>query len=510
MVLRKDYQIQLAGAYAANKSDHALLLKSAGLKENAIVVKSKLLGIDSATKALLVKWIGSVPLPTGAQIVALLEALTGNARLKAEAVRILDAGGYWDVGDVEAVLAATGNWATKRVSKGWYTGGIITCDPGALTVDVTSGTGNWGGTRNISWSATSNLVITANVLNYIYVDTADSTVKNTTVKATADAQIPLAIVLANATEGIKISPYRIEISDFHYSVHHYLENIIGPVCGTGMGVSINTPVDLNIVVDTGAFHWGLFHFAYTTESPCSFTYWHKVTSVGITRWVKTVTQTDINNAKYNLDTAGVWSYANLGANKYRKDLVCVSPRTDGTIRIAVVLGQDQFNSLSAARNGAIPTLGDLETLGFASLAYVIIKQGATSIAEFGDMRPLVGRYGAMQDHGSLLGLQDNDHPQYMLKISVTINDEASIALEDYISSMTGILWTVETTQASAVGSFFLRGGVDSVTKINDPLDVLDVADTDGKLCCLADGDGTYTLKNRLGGDYNFYLTFLGS
>ncbi|GAH84502.1 unnamed protein product, partial [marine sediment metagenome] len=100
-------------------------------------------------------------------------------------IPILDSGGYWDVENVEDVIAQIGNYAINRVSKGWYTGGIVTCNAGALTVDVTSGTGNWGGTRDVSWDATPNIVITADVLNYIYVDTADSIVKNTTVKATA-------------------------------------------------------------------------------------------------------------------------------------------------------------------------------------------------------------------------------------------------------------------------------------------------------------------------------------
>lgn len=333
----------------------------------------------------------------------------------AAGISIADAGEYWDVENVEDVIAQIGDYSTNRMSKGWYTGGVVTCDAGALTVDVTSGTGNWGGTRNIAWDATPNIVITADVLNYIYVDTADSNVKATPTRATADAQIPLAIILADATEGIKISPYRVEVSDFHYNLHHYLQKIIGPVCETGMGVSINTPGNLNIVVDTGGFHWGLFHYAYTTESPCSFTYWHKVTTLGVTRWVKTVTQTDISNAKYNLLDTGVWSYADLGGNKYRKDLVCAAPKTDETIHIAVILGQEQFNSISAAREGAIPTLGDLETMGLASLAYVIIKEGAATISETGDMRPLVGQYGSTQDHGSLAGLGDDDHTHYMLK-----------------------------------------------------------------------------------------------
>jgi len=371
---------------------------------------------------------------TGTLTAATAHILSGS--VPASIVTVNDSAGYWDVSNVEDSLAQIGNWATNRVSKGWYTGGTVTCNAGVLTVNVSSGTGNYSGTRDISWSDTSNLSITANTLNYIYVDTADSVVKNTTTKATADAQIPLAIVLTDATEGIKISPYKIAISDFHYQIHHYLKKIIGPVCESGMGVSINTPSDLNIVVDTGAFHWGLFHYDYTTTSPATFTYWYKLTSGATTYWTKTTSQTSCNTAKYNLNTAGSWSYADLGGGKYRKDIVCIVPKTDGTLHIAIVLGQEQFNNLAQARNGSIPTLGDLETMGFASLAYIIYQQGDTDITEVGDMRPLLGQYGAMQDHGSLTGLGDNDHPQYMLGATYDSNEDGIIADAQIASDVT--------------------------------------------------------------------------
>jgi len=425
----------------------------------------------------------------------------------AQNVEVTDANNYWNVSNSEDIFDQIGNYTLNRVSKGWYTGGVVTCDTGALTVDVTSGTGNWAGTRNVSWDAASNVAITADALNYIYVDTADSTVKNTTTKAIADAQIPLAIVLANATEAIKISPYKIEISDFHYQVHEYLKRVIGPVCETGMSVSINTPSDLNIVVDTGAFHWGLSHYEYTTESPCSFTYWHKVTDGGTTRWVKTTSQTSINNTKYNLNTAGDWSYADLDGNKYRKDLICVAPKTDGSLVIAVILGQEQFSNLSDARNGAIPTLGDLELMGFASLAYVIIKQGASSIAEVGDMRPLLGQYGAMQDHGSLTGLSDNDHPQYMLVDSPKLGDDldaqnhsiynvlgigTGAVSAPVVRAATLVVAANDSSTKSKAQADYICDGVDDQVEIQAAIDALPAQG--GKVLLL---EGTYLTKSPI-------------
>jgi len=86
MALRQDHKLAEIHAFAVDKSDNALLLKSKGLAQNTKVVKSKLIGIDPNTKALLVKWIDSLPggengAMTGEQIVALLEALAIGSRL---------------------------------------------------------------------------------------------------------------------------------------------------------------------------------------------------------------------------------------------------------------------------------------------------------------------------------------------------------------------------------------------------------------------------------------------
>ncbi len=69
MALRQDHQLAHIDAYAVNKSDNALLLKHAGIATAAKVVKSKLMGIDPTTKALLVRWIDAAPFPIRGTII---------------------------------------------------------------------------------------------------------------------------------------------------------------------------------------------------------------------------------------------------------------------------------------------------------------------------------------------------------------------------------------------------------------------------------------------------------
>ncbi len=116
MTLRQDHQLQSINAFATDKRDNALLLKSEGLAQNTKVVKSKLLGIDPDTKALLVRWVDSLPgggngAMTGAQIVEILEALIGDARLSHTALDDVVSGShhikYTDAEAVAAVASET-------------------------------------------------------------------------------------------------------------------------------------------------------------------------------------------------------------------------------------------------------------------------------------------------------------------------------------------------------------------------------------------------------------------
>lgn len=58
---RQDQLLAHMNAYAVDKESNALLLKHMGVAGQSKVVHTKLLEIDPTTKALLVKWVGSIP-----------------------------------------------------------------------------------------------------------------------------------------------------------------------------------------------------------------------------------------------------------------------------------------------------------------------------------------------------------------------------------------------------------------------------------------------------------------
>lgn len=67
MAQRKDDQLAATKTFALEKDSYELLLKSIGVSSGeAVLAKEKLIAIDPVTKALLVKWVDSLPTEEGA------------------------------------------------------------------------------------------------------------------------------------------------------------------------------------------------------------------------------------------------------------------------------------------------------------------------------------------------------------------------------------------------------------------------------------------------------------
>jgi hypothetical protein len=93
---------------------------------------------------------------------------------------------------------------------------------------------------------------------------------------------------------------------------------------------------------------------------------------------------------------------------------------------------------------------------------------------------------------------------------ITLADDATIALETILPRNQGTLIIAVSSSSDVAGSVYLGGDGDVVTEISDPFAKIVNTDTDTNLCIIADGDNTYTLKNRLGGSRTFTLMFIGA
>lgn len=90
---------------------------------------------------------------------------------------------------------------------------------------------------------------------------------------------------------------------------------------------------------------------------------------------------------------------------------------------------------------------------------------------------------------------------------VTLADDASVALETNFGSG-GILTIVENLNYVA-GQANIRSSANDVIIVASGAGTFVNTDTDTKVCILADLDGTYSLKNRLGSSVTFIIQYIG-
>lgn len=97
----------------------------------------------------------------------------------------------------------------------------------------------------------------------------------------------------------------------------------------------------------------------------------------------------------------------------------------------------------------------------------------------------------------------------------TVADDGIVALETILPGNQGILSlvSINQTERRGAGIVFLNGDDDSVDEMEDPTGFLSTSGstgTDNLFYIYADGDSTYSLKNRLGSEKTFVVTYLGA
>jgi len=150
-----------------------------------------------------------------------------------------------------------------------------------------------------------------------------------------------------------------------------------------------------------------------------------------TNWVKdTATQYPLKQgstrAQYNLNTAGSWSAVDLDQNKFGISWIIATNNLNEPI--LAILGQNTYNTQGEAEAATWASL-DLNSLpifelrplykiiyatnnGYANVPHArftaVIDLRATNTGSLGSVAIPVS------DHGSITGLLDDDHPQYLL------------------------------------------------------------------------------------------------
>lgn len=282
----------------------------------------------------------------------------------------------------------------------------------AKTVDITDTEGLW----------------------YCYFVGSTLTASQTAWDIAAGTAAPVAIIYWDATNNTAIYvgwEAHNWVMDKH--THAYLHHTFGTRWETGLGVSIN---GANLDVSAGEIHdedieiavedlatAGLWHQDLT---PLNAPIFYRSGASGVWRKIApstTPVRIVANVPQVNTYSGGTWALVDVAANRYFVYWVLATNDTNDPVWL--VPGQEDADTLTATRDGnrlADMAFGNLPTAEHKVLARVIMRRQAGSpyysLTEVNDYRNVTDEPSSagavIGDHGALIGLNDDDHPQYLL------------------------------------------------------------------------------------------------
>jgi hypothetical protein len=347
---------------------------------------------------------------------------------------------------------------TRQASTmGRMTGGAITVSSGR-TISVSAGTGFIkvaGVITEISW-ATTTPTIPANETHYIYVNsTGGGTVTSATSPVDLEDYVALGRVRTDASNIVFIESTPMSMPHHGNEVEEALRAVLGAVYGTGSTVTENGNRGLDVTL--GSYHYGTVSVLPSGGTGISWTEYFHASSA----WSQNTSVSTVQNTQYD----NLTGLTNMTASYYRKDAV-YTVGSGGNEKYFVVTGQAQYSTLGAAQTATLPTPPAWLSEGVVLIASIVVQQGATNFADIRDERPRVGFQssssgggGGVTAHGSLTGLGNDDHTQYLL---VSGTRAMTGALNMGSQNITSV-GTVDGVTVSAHASRHLPNGSDPIT-----------------------------------------------
>lgn len=294
---------------------------------------------------------------------------------------------------------------------GAVSGGVISIDSG-FNIEVDGGNGflldpTDEFVKEVTWSTTI-LTIPSNSIRYIYVDT-NGVVQQAASLPSFETVIPLGRVSTNGT-GIRfIEDTELDMQHIGNKIEAIFRQALGPVFISGAIVTQSGTRKLDVTA--GSYFYGINILTLVGGTALT---WQYIYRDGIGGWTEG-SQSTVDNGFYD---DGDGTLGPLSAGFYAKHSLYALGDGGGD-KYYLVYSQNQYASLAAAEVAGLPTVPPYISDAVVHIADIIVKQGQSSIQEILDVRPRIGFSVAasttgVSDHGSLTGLLDDDHPQYLL------------------------------------------------------------------------------------------------
>jgi hypothetical protein len=292
---------------------------------------------------------------------------------------------------------------------GLQAGGTITIS-GSLTITTAAGFGylhdpiNTEVFKRFDW-VDGNITLSPNTNNYIYINSNGILSAAGTVPNYAQ-NIILGRVVTNATgvEFIDQSPWNAEHTA--NALSKFNREALGPVFAEGSIVSEDA-IPFRLDVTQGNYYFSENNFLPVGTSSINLTQYY----ISASTWARYTSSVVPNNVY-----ASGSSLVPMSSSYYTKHTVYLVG--DGADEeYFLVINDNQYASLVQTENADLPTIPTYFNDGVVPLAAVYVQSGSSNITQIQDIRPIIGfraaGVNASSVHGNLLGLNADDHTQYL-------------------------------------------------------------------------------------------------
>jgi hypothetical protein len=298
----------------------------------------------------------------------------------------------------------------KGSPMGVMQGGTITTGSG-FNITAASGFGYLQDTidtdvyKRLDW-VDGNLTLTANSNNYIYITDAGTLTAGGTIPDN-ETNIILGRVVTNNTTVEFIDQTLYNGEHMANKLSTFNRKALGPVFAVGSTVTENvTPFRLNVTA--GTYFFSENEFTPSGTSSINLTQYYPSASA----WARYTSSIVPNNVYVSAS-----ALVAMSSSAFTKHTVyLVGAGVDE--KYFLVLNTNQYSTLVQAENASLPTIPSYFNDGVVPLAAVYVQSGSANITQIQDIRPIIGfraaGVNASSVHGNLLGLDADDHTQYLL------------------------------------------------------------------------------------------------
>jgi hypothetical protein len=306
------------------------------------------------------------------------------------------------------------------LGRGVYSG-LEASRAGGLDLFVSSGIGfltDAGSIKRILFGGDTLTLPPSSVSHFLVDKNAQAQFTNT--DPNFDTELVLGCAITSETDIVFLASHHAAVAGINAKKHEYAHEVVGPISVAGCVANVNLSNSLGIDVTGGSFYIADLKREVEETDNITFSYWHHT---GSFEWLATTLQNQIDTTHYNASG----SLLELPSGSWKKDMVYITSN-DGVpgVEYHVVYAQEYFDEQDSAIDGNQPLPPSSFFSHALRCAGIVVQSGSNEISTIVDERPFLGqhssRFTTPVHHGDLLGLLDNDHPQYELKVNKDLSN----------------------------------------------------------------------------------------